>query len=100
MASPLRQTIQDDLVFTKEIEGVGRGLFAAQDIPAQAQVLLVARPLLVALENSKLSTHCYFCYKTTDDGAETSDEDRSRTLKTCSGCKTVKFCDQVSFPAG
>ena len=94
MTSSLRQQIKDDLVRTQRIEGRDRGLFATQDLAPKSQLLFVARPLLVALENSKLATHCYFCYKSTVDPFNNLEFDSDRTLKTCSGCKVVKFCDQ------
>jgi hypothetical protein len=97
MTSPLRQQIKDDLICTENIEGVGRGLFATQKIAPKSQILFVARPFLIALENSKLLTHCYFCYKSTVDPINSGEPDSGRALKTCSGCKTVRFCDQVSL---
>jgi hypothetical protein len=99
MTSPLPQQIKNDQVGTKHVRGRGNGLFATQKIAPQSQILFIARPLLIALESAKLPTHCYFCYKSTVDPINTLAVDAGRTLKTCTGCKVVKFCDRVSFCA-
>ncbi|OCT53956.1 hypothetical protein CLCR_09901 [Cladophialophora carrionii] len=94
MTSLLQQQIGDDLVCTKHVTGRGNGLFATQEIAPKSQILFIARPLLVALESAKLPTHCYYCYKSGIDPTSALGVDTGHALKTCSGCKVVKFCDR------
>lgn len=98
MASqPLQQSVQDTIVYTKASQNRGNGLFAAQDVQAKEHVLFIARPLMVALESSKLATTCYHCLKSPENSDVSLDSNESQSIKKCGGCKVVKFCNQVSL---
>ncbi|KAL2425377.1 hypothetical protein ABEF91_007392 [Exophiala dermatitidis] len=89
------QLVEDERVYTKRTADRGNGLFAVDDIAAKSQLLFVARPLLVALENAKLPTNCYYCFREPGgQGLWQMTERKEDSLKTCSRCKVAKFCDQ------
>src|SRR5258705_346531 len=90
----LQQHVDDESLYTKASAGKGNGVFAKQDTPARAQVMLVARPLIATLETLQLHETCYTCLRNTGDLAGSPNSERKSNLKTCSGCKVVKFCDK------
>ncbi|EXJ64476.1 hypothetical protein A1O7_00812 [Cladophialophora yegresii CBS 114405] len=94
MTTSLQQQVSDDQVRTKHVQGRGNGLFVTQQITPNSQILFIARPLLIALETAKLPTHCYFCYKSDVDPISAVEVDTGHALKTCTGCKVVRFCDR------
>ncbi|EXJ89664.1 hypothetical protein A1O3_02731 [Capronia epimyces CBS 606.96] len=88
------QLVEDGSVYTKQTAESGNGLYAAREIAAKSQLIFVTRPLLVALETSKLQTTCYACFRSPSDSDWPVTVDKHHSLKTCSRCKVVKFCDQ------
>ncbi|KIW90463.1 uncharacterized protein Z519_09109 [Cladophialophora bantiana CBS 173.52] len=94
MATSLKQEVRAATVYTKQSPDRGKGIFAVHDIAPKSEVLFVARPLMVALDTSQLQTRCYYCYSSPGDHSLPLDMTKSRTLKTCSGCKVAKFCGQ------
>ncbi|KIX96924.1 uncharacterized protein Z520_07038 [Fonsecaea multimorphosa CBS 102226] len=92
MTTPLKQQINATNVYTKQVPGRGNGIFAAQDIAPRSEVVFVSRPLMVALETSELQTRCYYCYSSPGDASLRPEIPNGQTLKTCGGCKVVKFC--------
>ncbi|KIX06381.1 uncharacterized protein Z518_04357 [Rhinocladiella mackenziei CBS 650.93] len=90
----LHQLVESAHVYTKHSEGRGNGLFASQDTAPKSRVIFVERPLLIALETSKLSTHCYTCLRSPEDSCYAIVNGGAPSLKICSGCKVVKFCDK------
>lgn len=94
--NPLKQQIKADGVTREKLPGRGHGLVAAQDFSPRAQVLFVQRPLILALESSRLQSTCYACLRSEDaqvisGGSEPEDIE----LKTCTGCWTVRFCNKA-----
>jgi len=95
---PLEQRVEEADVLVRSLPHRGNGLFARSDLPAKSQILFIARPLMVAIETSKLQTTCYQCYRSNEGiiGSAATIGQVPIHLKTCSGCHTVKFCDKVS----
>lgn len=94
--TPLAQEIRDKDIEHKSIPGRGNGIVAGHDFATREQILFVRRPLILALENSQLQEACYSCLKS---GAATVSQAGSEAvqidLKTCAGCKTVRFCNKA-----
>lgn len=93
---PRKQQINADGVKREKLTGRGHGLIAAHDFSPRAQLLFVQRPLILALESSQLQITCYACLRSQDaqvasDGSQPEDID----LKTCAGCRTVRFCNKA-----
>ncbi|KAI1611569.1 SET and MYND domain-containing protein [Exophiala viscosa] len=96
MASDVpEQVFQDTNVYTRRTPGRGNATFCSKNVKAKSQLMYVAKPLIVALETAELLTHCYFCFRTSgESGLPSYSLEQARSLKTCSGCKVVRFCDQ------
>ncbi|KIW77954.1 hypothetical protein Z517_07787 [Fonsecaea pedrosoi CBS 271.37] len=94
MTTPLKQYVRATNVHSKKVQGRGTGIFAAHDIAPKSEVMFVARPLMVALETRHLQSRCYYCYSSPWDPSHSPRNPGVQALKTCSGCKVVKFCDQ------
>jgi len=88
--------VQGTNVYIKCTPGRGNGTFSSQNIKAKSQLMYVTKPLMAALEIAKLPTNCYFCFRSSGEaGMLSASPNHGQKLKTCSGCKVVKFCDQV-----
>jgi hypothetical protein len=94
MSTPLTQQIEDAAVYSKVVEGRGNGLLAQHDLAPRSQILFIARPLMLALETAKLSTHCYCCLDSPGDAFRLNPENPPLKLMVCGGCKVVKFCNK------
>lgn len=71
--------------------GMGNGLFASAHIKTGEDVLHVKVPFLAVLDSPRLQDTCSGCFgkKQLDAGTE---------LKTCTGCRVMKYCDKVGWP--
>ncbi|KAK8243719.1 hypothetical protein HDK90DRAFT_447532 [Phyllosticta capitalensis] len=67
----------------------GNGLFAKEDIPAGKLIFSLPRPLLAAVDRTKLSHYCANCFTLAGDGSAGS---QSLQLKSCAGCRHVWYC--------
>lgn len=94
MASPLPQVIEDS-VHKKHTIGRGNGLFATRDLHVKSQALFVARPLLMVLDTAQLKFHCDYCFQSPEDNPATSESGDTASLKRCTGCNVLRFCDRV-----
>ncbi|KAL9606220.1 MAG: hypothetical protein Q9179_000617 [Wetmoreana sp. 5 TL-2023] len=72
-------------IFASQIPGKGKGLFTSQAIEAGNLVFSIDHPLVCVPDNDHLNTICYNCFS--DDG--------TRKLKSCMGCKVVRYCSQA-----
>lgn len=79
-------------VVSKSLPGRGNGLVAKHKIKSRKLVLFVPEPLLLAVETAKLQTSCYACLRLTVEGG--GPPEPTLDLKTCTGCRTVRFCDK------
>lgn len=70
--------------------GMGNGLFATSDIKISEDVVHCKVPFVAVLDTPRLEDTCSACFgkKQMENGAE---------LKACTGCRTVKYCDRVSW---
>lgn len=99
MAAHLPQIVEEQNVYKKYSSGRGNGLFAADDLRVKFRVLFVARPLLMVLDTAQLKSHCDYCFKSPSDNSIFSEAGRIDTLKRCTGCSVLRFCDRVSMMA-
>ena len=72
--------------------GLGRGLFASNTIKIGEDVLHITSPFVAVLDTPRLSDTCSGCFgsKPVHHGG---------SLKNCTGCKVVKYCDKVYTPS-
>ena len=93
----LEQSIRDHNVERTQLPGRGNGLVAARNISSpRIQVLFVRRPLMLALEDSRLPDTCYQCLRSASDQVDSIDSIVvAFDLKACTGCNSVKFCDRT-----
>lgn len=84
-------------VYISDSNVAGRGLFAAQDLPAGAVALEIRRPLVAALDNKRLPETCAKCFAWAagSDVVGRGDTSGSVTLKTCLGCGIMRYCSKV-----
>jgi SET and MYND domain-containing protein len=81
------------------------GLFATEDIPAGAEILPYARPLLPIVDVANLGVTCNDCFASSSllfrvpsQGAGAGQTATNVSLKSCLGCRTVKYCSKVCPP--
>jgi hypothetical protein len=81
----------------RSIPGRGNGLFATKTFAPQDQIVFVQRPLLSAIDTSHLPTTCYACLRPSDAEIVTSSTSEAQgvELKTCTGCRAVRFCKKA-----
>lgn len=86
-----------DGIEKRSIHGRGHGLFATRDFVPREQILFIKTPLISALETSQLQTTCYACLRSGEAQtiSNTSNETEGIELKTCTGCRTVRFCNKA-----
>ncbi|KEF58088.1 uncharacterized protein A1O9_06011 [Exophiala aquamarina CBS 119918] len=94
MASLLSQMIEESNVYKKYSASRGNGLFASQDLQVKSQVIFVARPLLMVLDTAQLKSHCDYCLKPPSEHSPWADSGENNTLKRCTGCSVLRFCDR------
>lgn len=81
-------------------DGLGNGLFTTSEVAPGEQVVLIKRPFVAVLDTPRLKDSCCGCFTIVDDTSVSStngqeNEDWSSSLKTCTGCKVVKYCNKV-----
>lgn len=95
---PLRQLVHKIAVETKPTPYAGNGLFATELFPLSTVIIDVLRPLVQALDTPRLKDTCYHCLLFLGKGGENQsyEADQKKTLRACTGCGTVKYCDKVA----
>lgn len=94
--SPPQQYIYDRKVVQKCLDARGNALIAAQDLLPRDQILFIQHPLTLALESKRLEDVCYHCFRLSLDQIPSFFNNEAQTsLKACTGCRTVKFCDRT-----
>ena len=87
----------------------GVGLFASTPIQPGTLIVSIDQPLLAIPDNAFLDQTCSSCLcwvpdpTTTGQSVQqwlTSGYEEPKSLKTCTGCKVVRYCDKVGAPAG
>ncbi len=86
------------------------GLFATEDVAAGAELLPFARPLLPIVDVANLGATCNDCFASTSSSsllfggvpsqaaAGAGPTHTHVSLKSCLGCRTVKYCSKVCPP--
>ncbi|KAL2834297.1 hypothetical protein BDW59DRAFT_156238 [Aspergillus cavernicola] len=74
-------------------DGLGTGLFANKNIRTGEDVLHFESPFVAVLETQRLEDTCSGCFGKRQ--LETDSEDNKITLKACTGCQIVKYCDKT-----
>lgn len=74
----------------------GNGLFAFKDVEQGESLVMTARPLVVALDSTRLKDTCANCFEWTTEHFQPHniDEYKLPGLKTCVGCKTMRYCSK------
>lgn len=71
----------------------GRGLFATQHLEPGDVIIALDRPLITALDDSRIKDTCAWCFSWTElpvlSGAGIN---QALTVSWCTGCKKVKYC--------
>lgn len=71
---------------------MGMGLFATDGISKGANILTIDEPFVAVLEEKQLKDICSACF----DGPEPSKIDYPPgTVKACTRCRVVSYCDKV-----
>ncbi|KAF8532760.1 hypothetical protein BDD12DRAFT_868552 [Trichophaea hybrida] len=75
----------------------GNGLFSSAKIPEGSSILTISSPLIVIPDSVHLPETCSGClnWKPTSPLPSTTYFSSDTTLLQCTGCKTVKYCDQT-----
>jgi hypothetical protein len=91
------QHIEKGNVMCKSTTEAGNGLFATRQIKLKNTILSVNQPLMLALDTPRLKDTCYCCLAYIDKSGQIKRDDKSKakTLKACTGCHTVRYCDKV-----
>lgn len=71
-------------------DDMGNSLFATKDIKAGEDVLKINRPFVAVLDTPKLEDTCSGCFGKRQLFYGVT------TLKACTRCQIVKYCDKVS----
>ena len=71
----------------------GTGLFTRTPHNVGDNIILVWEPLVAVLDTPRLEDTCSKCFGSRS--ANTLTEEKV-SLKACTGCRTVKYCDKVS----
>ncbi|PYI05835.1 SET and MYND domain protein [Aspergillus sclerotiicarbonarius CBS 121057] len=69
--------------------GLGRGLFASTDIAVGESVLDIPIPFVAVLDTQRLEDTCSGCF------GQKQLENEEISLKACTGCQVVKYCDKT-----
>lgn len=77
-----------------QVQGKGTGLFTSKAFDAGQLVFNSEHPLVCIPDNEHLTVTCYNCFYLLLP-ADRSETDQ-KTLKSCNGCKVVKYCSRVS----
>ena len=92
----------------RSTSGAGTGLFTDHSIAAGAEIIRIDQPLVAVLDSPHLQNTCANCFlqlpSSADDAAGNrvialrdgdSNEREKRRLRSCLGCKVVRYCSQV-----
>jgi hypothetical protein len=95
----MAQQIERINVVLKSTPEAGTGLFAARQIKLSEAILSVDQPLMLALDTPRLNDTCYYCllFLERPGSIGRNDKAETKTLKACTGCKVVRYCDKVRF---
>jgi hypothetical protein len=95
----MAQQIERTNVVLKSTPEAGAGLFAAGQIKLDEVILTVNQPLMLALDTSRLNDTCYYCllFLERSSSIKRNDKVETKTLRACTGCKIVRYCDKVRF---
>lgn len=74
---------------------VGYGLFATRDFDLGNEVLSIKTPFAAVLATEKLDDTCAGCFKSASDEGRSAENPQIVTVRACTGCKVVKYCDRV-----
>ncbi|KAL5343926.1 hypothetical protein BJX70DRAFT_3510 [Aspergillus crustosus] len=72
--------------------GQGRGLFATTDLRVGDTLLHVQEPFVAVLDSKRLEDTCSACFSQRQLAAS---PDNGITLKACTGCKVIRYCDKT-----
>ena len=77
----------------------GRGYFATRDIEPGERILQVREPLAYAIDSKRFQDTCESCLLQGDFNSSHCARSTSNTptLRSCTGCKVVKYCRRVSI---
>jgi hypothetical protein len=95
----MAQQIERINVVSKSTPAAGTSLFAARQIKLNEAILSVNQPLMLALDTPRLNDTCYCCllFLERSGWIKRNDKTETKTLKACTGCKVVRYCDKVRF---
>jgi len=68
----------------------GLGLFTTEALPAGHLISQIQRPLITVLDSARLTDTCEWCLRVVQGG-----DGSCASLKTCTGCKVVRYCSKV-----
>ena len=88
-------------ILPASIPGAGSGVFTSTDLAAGEEIFRVPGPLVSCTGNATTEFICDFCFyyeksKVDPSGRFLTDNDQSRTVSVCNGCKLVRYCTKVS----
>ncbi|KAH8432153.1 S-adenosylmethionine-dependent methyltransferase [Aspergillus melleus] len=69
--------------------GLGKGLFASTNLKTGEDVLSIQNPFVAVLETPRLDDTCSGCF------GKRQLENADATLKACTGCQVVEYCDRT-----
>ncbi|KKK12381.1 hypothetical protein P175DRAFT_0467687 [Aspergillus ochraceoroseus IBT 24754] len=69
--------------------GLGRGLFASADVNSGDDILHIQSPFVAVLDTQRLEDTCSGCF------GRKQLEDEAISLRGCTGCQVVKYCDRT-----
>lgn len=96
---PSEQVVDESLVVVQDSQKhEGKGLFARCDIGFDKSIASVLHPLTEALDTDRLNDTCYYCLRSPTSlisGSDPTGMLAPETMKRCSGCKVVKYCNEV-----
>ena len=82
----------------------GRSLFTSEEVPAAIEILRIDSPLVAVLDSSHLQDTCACCFSCLpniishrEGLPENPQNQERRRLKSCLGCKAVRYCSKVSL---
>jgi hypothetical protein len=98
----MAQQVERVKVVPKSTSEAGTGLFAARQIKLNEAILSVDQPLMLALDTPRLNDTCYCCllFLERSGSIKRNDKAETKTLKACTGCKIVRYCDKVRVCPG
>lgn len=80
----------------KPAPGAGTGLFAPCDLATGSNVFAIPTSFATVLDTARLEDTCSNCFGTRAIKAEAVGNQEHGSVKICTGCRTVRYCDKVS----